>query len=286
MAKQATTKITKRAFTKDLSIKFGVMETVGHLYTPLVPNAKKDEKFRKVCSTCALAGDAVPVAQRYICTEHPDEHGLMEPSETQSAKEVNKDDLVLVDKDLLAEAKEASELPAKTLILSAHDAAQVEPYMVHTGSTYVFAPDGDSQFYGILHRIIDEAGYVQTDTGPKVLMGQMLVRSDEKVFRVTKWNSQIVIQEVARPEDIDSFTPTNVEVEDKLVVLTKMLVETGTEEFVPETYRKTVRDRYSALVEAAGDGAPLVSPIKEKAGQSVDDLAALLEQAIAANASK
>lgn len=285
MAKQAQAKVTKRAFMRDLNLKFGVMEAVGDLYLPLVPNAKKDEKFRKVCPTDALKGEAVPVEQRYVCSEHPD-HGEFLPAECQSAKEISKGEFVLVDKDLIAEAKEASELPAKTLILSAHDADSVEPYMVHVGSTYVFSVAGESQFYGILQSILDDAGYVQTDTGPKVLMGQMLVRSEEKVFRLTKWNGQIVIQEVARPEDIDSFTPPNAEVDEKLVVLTKMLVETGTEEFVPETYRKTVRDRYAALVASVEDGTPVGTDEIVKSADKTEDLMALLQQAIAANVSK
>lgn len=285
MAKQAEAAITKRAFLKDLRIQFGVMEATGTLYTPLVANAKKGEQFRKVCPVDALQGDAVPVAQRYVCTEHED-HGLFEPSECQSAKEVSKDELVLVDKDAIRAAKEASDLPKNTLVLTSHDAASVEPYLVHTGSTYVFSVDSDSQFYAIMHRILaDDSGYVNTDTGPKILMGEMVVRGDEKVFRLSKWNGQIVLQEIARPEDVDRFPDASREADDKLVVLTRTLVDANTEEFNAGEYRKTVRDRYAALVEAAGDGIPVTSgPAKRK--ESTDDLAAMLEAAIAASAAK
>jgi len=173
MATQTIDKVTKKSFVSGLKIQFGVMETTGNLYTPLVANAKKSEKTRMCCPVHAIKGEAVPVSQRYVCTESED--GVFEPYECAKGKE-DGDEMILVDKNALQAAKEASDLPEKTLILTAHEASDVAAYLVHTGGTYVFQPEGESNFYGILLRILDDAGFIQTDTGPKVLMGEALIR--------------------------------------------------------------------------------------------------------------
>lgn len=285
MATQSATKVTKKAFLRDLNITFGVMEATGDLFTPLVPNANKAEKFRMACPTCALKDEAVPVAQRYICTEHEHDGEVYEPYECGKFKEVD-DEYVLVDAEAVQAAKEASDLPDKKLILTAHDAKEVAPYLVNTGNTYIFQPGGESNFYGVLLRIIGDDGLVQTDTGPKVLMGEMLVRKEEKIFKLGKWNGQVVIQEVARPEDIDSFAERSDTVPDKLVVLTKTLIDTGAEDFKPDEYRKSVRDRYADVIAEAQGGAPVAKKAKAAPADTADDLIAKLEAAIQANVSK
>jgi len=92
-----------------------------------------------------------------------------------------------------------------------------------------------------------------------------------------------VAQEMARPEDVDSFVTRNDEVADKLVVLTRTLVETGTEEFKPADYKSSVRERYAEVFAAAANGTTPVATKKKAPVQSTSDLADLLEAAIAAN---
>lgn len=279
MARQQTAAASKRRFMTGLRVQFGVMEMTGDLFNPLKTNAGKEEKFRMACPTHALSGKAVGVEQQYSCLED-DEHGPFAPGDCSRAKEVSKTELILVDKDKVAAAKEESPIPKDLLALSVHNADDVLPYLVHVGKTYVFQSDGaDSAFFAILHRILGDDGFVTTSNGRKVLLGEMLVRKEEKIMMLTKWNGQIVLAEMARPEDVDEFANVSTDADDKLVVLTKTLMDAATEDFVPSDWSKKVRERYAAVV-AEAQGTTVTA--KPSAPRQSQDLAAMLEAAIVA----
>lgn len=268
---------SKRPYVKDLVVQFGLLSSKTSLLTPSVPNAKKAEQFHKACPTCGTANPH-RVRQRYVCSDDP-EHGPFMPDELLTCTEID-GNVVIVDAEAV-EAAKASDLPEKLLELRSHPYQPEKTFA--SGSAYVLIPSSpNDKFYAVLLQLIDDDGLVRTETGPKMLVGEVALRKGTEAFvRVERWGGHLVLRQLLRPEDVDSFPEIDAGVETKMVDLARQLVDAQAEEFDPEAYRADVRERLAAVVAAAQDGEVLVPAHEAREQQSTEDLMAALEAAVA-----
>lgn len=271
-----TTAVKKKPYVKGLRVTLGLLSTVGDVLNVKKPNAGAEAKSKYACP---LHPDTPHgVEQRYICSENPDEEPFT-PGECLKGKETP-DGFVILNQEELAKAR-LSALPAKTLELRAHPYASDETFA--SGGAYIFQPESADDFYSTLLLLVDEKGVVETESGPQMIVGLVALRSNSEAFvRVERWGDQLVLRELIRPEDLDTFEPLEVSVESKMLDMAKMLLDAQSEEFDPETYKSAIRERIAQLsVLELGAEAPVVSSRQEK-----QDTFALLEASIAAAKAK
>ncbi len=271
-----TTAVKKRPYVSGLKVTLGLLSTVGNVLNVKRPNAGVEEKFKHACP--AHPDTPHGVTQRYICAEGLDDE-LYATGDLLKGKETD-DGWVLVSPEDVAKVR-ASALPEKTLELQAHPYTPLATFA--SGGAYIFQPDSADQFYSTLLLLVDENGVVVTESGAQMIVGLVSFRKNTESFvRVERWGEQLVLRELIRPEDIDTFEPLEISVESKVLDMAKQLLDAQSEEFDPETYKSSVRDRIAALVEGA-EGGEAIAPVEKVEKQ---DTFALLEASIAAAKAK
>lgn len=262
----------KKAYVKDVTLSFGQLSVVGSVFTPKKALANADEQFKMACPL--HPDDPHGVKQRYVCADDPGDS--FEPSACLKARVVD-EQYVIVDAEA-AKAAKKSDLEPKHLALTPHPYDPMTTFA--SGSAYVFTPaDLASGVYAALLELVDERGVIDTADGPRMLVGLVALRSGTEMFaRLERWGSQLIIRELIRPSDVDNFESIDTDVSTKVLDMARELVAVTTEEFSPDTYRSTIRERIVALAGEGGDGTvPEAYKPKEK-----EDLAALLEASLAA----
>lgn len=271
-----TTAVKKRPYVSGLKVTLGLLSTVGNVLNVKRPNAGVEEKFKYACP--AHPDTPHGVSQKYVCAEGLDDE-LYSTGDLLKSKDTD-GGLVIVTAEDVAAVK-ASSLPEKTLSLQAHPYSPMATFA--SGGAYIFQPASADEFYSTLLLLVDENGVVETESGAQMIVGLTSFRKNTESFvRVERWGDQLVLRELVRPEDIDTFEPLEVSVESKMLDMAKMLLDAQSEEFDPETYKSAVRERIAALVEGSeGELAP--APIAKAEKQ---DTFALLEASIAAAKAK
>ena len=270
----------KKPFMKGLNLSFGLLSMSGSVISPKRSNAALEESFKMVCPR--HPEDPHGVKQRYVCTNEQDEVGFL-PSECLKGKETD-DGLVLVTNEAIA-AVRLSDLPEKTLELRAHPYEASSTFA--SGSAYIFQPDIPQPFYATLMQLVDEQGVVSTENGPKMLVGLVSYRKGSEAFvRVERWGDQLILRELVRPEDVDLFQPVDASVDTKLLDMARQLIDAQAEPFDPDTYKASVRERIAELIQQAKDGEVDIEALKPESQAKVMDMAALLEQSLAAAKAK
>lgn len=272
-----STAVKKRPFVKGLNLSFGLLSLSGDVLPPKRSGIAKEESFKMVCPHHPDTPHLV--SQRYVCAEGLEPEPVL-PSDCLKGREVD-DAIILVDKDAVKEVRLAT-VPEKTLDLAAHPYDPTTTFA--SGNAYVFQPDAANQFYSALLLLVDEQGVVETESGPKMLVGLVAFRKNSETFvRLERWGKQLVLRELVRPEDVDTFEPLDGTVDTKVVDMARQLVDAQSDEFDPETYKASVRDRIASLTEQAAGGEVAVKALA--AAPKVDTMA-LLEASLAAAKAK
>lgn len=275
-----STAVQKRPTLAGLNVTFGLLSMKGNVLTVKKANSNKSEEFKMVCPLHPETPHGVK--QCYVCINDTAGETFL-PGECLKGREEG-DDLILVPKDAIADARQGGDLPAKTLELRAHPFDPSATFA--SGSAYVFQPEAASQFYATLLALMDTDGVIQTESGPKVLVGLVSLRKGSETFmQLDRWGDQLVLRELVRPEDVDSFEPVDAVADTKLLNMARQLIDATAEEFDPEVYKASVRDRIAALVEQAKNGE-IDLEVFAKPTATVDDMAAILEASLEAAKAK
>lgn len=269
------TTVARRPYVKDLSIQFGLLSSRGSLVTPMKPGAgKSSEGFKMLCPT--HISDPHGVKQRYVCEQDTDSDPFL-PGDCLKGREDEDGNLVAVSAEAAA-AVRLSDLPEKTLELRAHPYEASNTFA--SGGAYVYLPDRADQFYATLFESVDSNGVIQTDEGPFMLVGMFSPRKGSEVFcRLERWGDSLVIRELMRPEDVDTFEKVDASVDTKLLDMARQLIVAQAEPFTAEEYKASVRDRIANLIETAKAGGVDIDSLKPKVPE-VTDISALLEQSL------
>lgn len=285
MAKQAAADVKRRAYVSDFRMAFNAMETTGNLYLATKPQsqtAKGAVKTQMACPAHAEAGAAVHMRQAYLCTiDDSKDHG--EWTSSECARGVDKEGtFTLVDGEAAQAAKEASDLPDKQVEFAVHAADEINPSLAQSGKMYLFEPKGEpGVFMTVLLGLMDEDGTVTTPNGKVRLVGQTLIRKEERMVVLGKWNGRLTINEVERPEDLIALDPVHFpDAGEKMLDTVRTLMGVSIETFDPGAYANQQRAR---IIEAmASDPEAGATKRKKQVERSTDDLIALLEASIAA----
>lgn len=276
MAKQETTEVKRRAYVSGFNLRLNVMSATGDLFSRTKPEDKA-VKSSLACPVHAEAGAAVRARQAYHCIIDDDHEFTV--AEAARARDDDKGVFTLIDGEARQAAKEASDLPDKVLDLTVHAADEIAPWLAQSGRSYLFEPKGEADILMVvLLELLNEDGTIDTPDGPVYLVGQTLIRKEERMVVLGKWNGRITINEVERPEnliplDAMSFASPG----DKMIDTARTLIATSVEPFSPDDYADAQKKR---VIEAMDSGeAP--APKKRKTEQSTDDLIALLQASIA-----
>lgn len=270
----------KRAFVDGLSISYGLMSMKGRVLTAVKSGSAIKSGFKLACPLDGHQAEPHAVSQRYVCAEQPDNGESFTSGDCLKRREAADGTSVIVSSEAVQKVK-LSPLPERTLELRAHP---YDPSLVFAaGSAYVFEPEAASQFYLVLRERLDDQGIIQTDAGPRMLIGMVAYKKGSESFvRLERWGDQIVIRDLVRPEDVDDFEKVDGSLDTKLADLFGQLVEAQTEDFEAETYRSSVVDRVNALVEQAKNGEVEIDALAPKPVENVQDLTAMLEASLAA----
>ncbi len=264
----------QRAYASGVSINFlGLV----NLVVDVIPARKADKstQFKVICPDCK---EPHILSQRYLCED--DKHGPFALNETARAKEIN-GVLMAMTQDEIAAVK-AAQLEANDLTVSVFSAEEVEESTRPSGSSYRLRPKMALSTYAMLVALI-------ADTS-KAFIGELNLRDNQKMFRIEAWKGQLVLQELIRPDELaapDSIPATKYDT--KNLKMLKELAESNIEQFDPEQFRNTVRERAAELDAQKINETPGTKKAAKKVKPVKDDdsaLAALLEGALKNSASK
>lgn len=262
-----------RAAANDVTVALGMVQMRGGLYSPLVPNAKKEEGFKLACPSC---DPPTKPDQKYVCPECGSQ------STNSECKRALPDFSAFVDPNAISEAK-ASEMEKNFLTITVHSAKDVAEQTFPGEKTWIFRPKdkASTEVYSAFLTTLSALD-------GQVLMGQMNFgeKMGEKLVRLDVQNGELVLQELVRPEDRLDLPPAEtVDVSAANLTMIEALIAATEEPFDAEDYRSQARERIVALkAEAAGGTAPV--PGKPASAPKAQDLSVALEAALAAARAK
>lgn len=262
------TKRAPRAYVGAFTLSLGLLNVTGKLFPVVISNRTRVNAFKRVCPDREVP---VPVAQRYIATDEADTDNptIYAPAELRMAKELDDGTLAFVDEAEI-EAARTSDLPLNVAEVSVHPARDVDGriWSDPNGGAYVFQPTTTNEHYAAL---VEAVG-----SDEHVFLGVANIRNTESFFRLRAWNGHLVVEKILWPEEVNEYEPVEVTTNSKLAAAITEMVRGLEEDFDPESYTSTTREKLTALTASlTGDEKPTVGTPKPKVEESGGLLAAI-----------
>jgi DNA end-binding protein Ku len=151
---------------------------------------------------------------------------------------------------------------------------------------YYLVPDQRAaKPYKLLADAIEESG--------KVAIARFVMRSKEYLVAIRSVNGVLVMStmlyadEVVPADDLEGLPGVDIEVSEKEVKMAQALIDSMTsDDFEPEKFRDTYREKVLELIEKKAAGEVIATPTEEEAQTPVADLMAALEASVAAAKSR
>lgn len=274
---------------KDTTISLGLANTQGKLVTL---RAKADDGLRltTLCPDCtdqavigakvltALLGYGVaPLVPLEAKIEQWNKGACTHPhyktGQCRKGVEAKGRGYVPINGDEVKAAK-TSDLQDGRIELSVHRAADVESNTWPSGTFYWFEPDKSDDFFNVL------AGWLNDPSADDyAFVSLAVIKGSERLVRLRGHRGGIVVQELARPQELNDLSASPRTVSERVVDMATQLVEAVCDDFDPATYSRTQAARLRELIDAklGGDLGPAVSVAQDDA-PVVDDDAALIAQ--------
>jgi hypothetical protein len=230
----------------------------------------KGESFSLICPTCT---DPTKPSQKYLCGTC---QGQFSTGELDRAREIKKVLHKVTPEEI--EAARETLLPEKEIHLHPVSAVDFYQHSRADGVAYRLRADKLGDVVAMITDLVTNL------SATVVLVGEMNAgRSTEKLFTLTTWNGALILQEVARPDEVISFTAEKVDYNDKLLTQATMFVSGQVGEFDAANFANRRKQRIAELdVAKAGGTTVSATPAAPKANAS-DSLLALLEAQIASS---
>lgn len=270
----------QRSGGSGVSISIGIIE----MKFDLVPTGRtkkvEDSATRMVCPE--KHATPVRVEQRYICPDD-EKHGPYLPADVARAREMPDGTLVKVDAEKVATAKAGGKETGR-LELSVYPADQVDNEVLPSGKTYRLRPskgtrskvsDRDVEMYAVWRELISKRSDV-------VLMGRLLLRGTPSLYRLGVWGGQLVLEELAHPDDLADRDVIEVDVAESTVGKLAQFVDGHLEDWDPGVLSFDVAAAIDQVAAEATGDAPADAPAATASAGL--DLDALLDRALAATA--
>jgi enamine deaminase RidA (YjgF/YER057c/UK114 family) len=230
----------------------------------------KGESFRLICPTCT---DPTKPSQKYLCDGCK---GQFSSGDLDRAREVGKVLHKVTAQEI--EATRETLLPEKEIHLHPVSAADFYEHSRADGVAYRLSADKLKDVVAMVTDLVANLKDV-------VLVGEMNAgRSAEKLFVLTTWKGALVLQEVARPDEVIPFDAEQVTYSDKLLAQATMFVSGQVGEFDAANFANRRKARLAELDAAkSGDTTVPVAAPTAPTVSAADNLLALLEAQIAAS---
>lgn len=245
------------------AINFGLIHIPVKMYKA---TSAKDIRFREL-----HAEDASPLKQKKVCAFDGEE---VPREEVVKGYEIAPDRFVIIQKEEL-EALQASE-PHTITIENFVELEQVDP-LYFENSYYVVPEKGAAKAYSLLLAAMEEAG--------KAAIARVVLRQKQHLCLLRPSGQAIAMStlyyadEVVSQEKLEGL-PEDVKPEPRELTMARQLIESLTEEFRPERYRDTYRDKVLAMIEAKAQGQQWRAPEPQKEAATVIDLVSALQASL------
>ncbi|MGI8793059.1 MAG: Ku protein [Acidimicrobiales bacterium] len=247
------------------SISFGLVNVPVKLFTAV---SQKDVRFNQLHSkdnarikqkrVSAVTGEEIPydeIVKGYEVA--PDQYVVLEPNELESLD------------------------PKATHTIEIEEFVhldQIDP--LYFDKPYYLVPD---QRAGKPYKLLAEA-LEETD---KVAIAKFVMRTKEYLAAIRVKNGVLIIEimnyadEIVDADDLEGLPGDDIELTEKEVKMAKQLIDSLTaDDFEPEKYEDTYREKVMELIEAKAAGEVFTAPATEAEPAKVENLLAALEASV------
>jgi DNA end-binding protein Ku len=250
------------------TISFGLVSVPVNLYSS--SESKASVTFNMLHKKCGGR-----LKQQYICPR--DNNEVVERTDIVKGYEFAKDQYVV----LSTEELKAIEEKATGMIDVIEFVPLAKVDREYVDKVYYLGPDkGADRAYRLLVAAL-------LDTG-KAALGQYAARGQQHLVLLRPLNGVLVMEQLHYADEVRPTTEVTVpagEVKPMELTLAKQLIEqTTNENFEPEKYRDTVRDRVMETIQRKVDGQDITTDIAPDSGSKIIDLMDALKASLAATA--
>ncbi len=250
------------------TISFGLVSVPVNLYSS--SESKASVSFNMLHKKCGGR-----LKQQYICPR--DNNEVVERTDIVKGYEFAKDQYVVLSTE---ELKTIEEKATQMIdVIEFVPLAKVDREYVD--KVYYLGPDkGADRAYRLLVAAL-------LDTG-KAALGQYAARGNQHLVLLRPLNGVLVMEQLHYADEVRSTTEVTVpagEVKPMELTLAKQLIEqTTNENFEPEKYKDTVRERVMETIQRKVDGQDITTDIAPESGSKIIDLMDALKASLAATA--
>ena len=250
------------------TISFGLVSVPVNLYS--ASESKASVSFNMLHKKCGGR-----LKQQYICPK--DNNEVVERTDTVKGYEFAKDQYVVLSTE---ELKSIEEKATQTIdVLEFVPLAKVDREYLE--KVYYLGPDkGADRAYRLLAAAL-------LDTG-KAAIGQYAARGNQHLVLLRPLNGVIVMEQLHYADEVRPTTEVTIpegEVKPMELALAKQLIEqTSNENFEPEKYKDTVRERILETIQRKIEGQDITTDIAPDSGSKIIDLMDALKASLAATA--
>ena len=250
------------------TISFGLVSVPVNLFSS--SESKASVSFNMLHKTCGGR-----LKQQYICPR--DNNEVVERTDTVKGYEFAKDQYVI----LSTEELKAIEEKATGMIDVIEFVPLAKVDREYLDKVYYLAPDkGADRAYRLLVAALVETG--------KAALGQYAARGRQHLVLLRPLNGVLVMEQLHYSDEVRPTTEVTIpqgEVKPMELTLAKQLIEqTSNENFEPEKYKDTVRERILETIQRKVEGQDITTDIAPEGGSKIIDLMDALKASLAASA--
>ena len=250
------------------TISFGLVSVPVNLYS--ASESKASVSFNMLHKKCGGR-----LKQQYICPK--DNNEVVERTDTVKGYEFAKDQYVV----LSTEELKAIEEKATQMIDVIEFVPLAKVDREYLEKVYYLGPDkGADRAYRLLVAAL-------LDTG-KAALGQYAARGNQHLVLLRPLNGVLVMEQLHYADEVRPTTEVTIpegEVKPMELALAKQLIEqTTNENFEPEKYKDTVRERILETIQRKVEGQDITTDIAPESGSKIIDLMDALKASLAATA--
>ena len=250
------------------TISFGLVSVPVNLYSS--SESKASVSFNMLHKKCGGR-----LKQQYICPR--DNNEVVERTDTVKGYEFAKDQYVV----LSTEELKAIEEKATQMIDVIEFVPLAKVDREYLEKVYYLGPDkGADRAYRLLVAAL-------LDTG-KAALGQYAARGNQHLVLLRPLNGVLVMEQLHYADEVRPTTEVTIpegEVKPMELALAKQLIEqTTNENFEPEKYKDTVRERILETIQRKVEGQDITTDIAPESGSKIIDLMDALKASLAATA--
>ena len=250
------------------TISFGLVSVPVNLYS--ASESKASVSFNMLHKKCGGR-----LKQQYICPR--DNNEVVERTDTVKGYEFAKDQYVVLSTEELKAIEEKA--TGMIDVLEFVPLAKVDREYLE--KVYYLGPDkGADRAYRLLAAAL-------LDTG-KAALGQYAARGQQHLVLLRPLNGVIVMEQLHYVDEVRPTTEVTIpagDVKPMELALAKQLIEqTTNENFEPEKYKDTVRERVLETIQRKIEGQDITTDIAPDSGSKIIDLMDALKASLAATA--